>query len=147
MTTRFRKKVRRWRGRTSHGHGAKKKARGGGSLGGRGYSGRHKHKRSLITTKMGDEYFGYKGFHSRKVRGKAINLGDIEKISKGGHEVDLNKLGYSKLLSRGRIKNPVVIKVAAASARAREKVEGAGGRIIIEAEDKEKQVIKAEKQQ
>ncbi len=138
MPVNFRKKVRRWRGRTSHGHGAKKKARGGGSLGGRGYSGRHKHKRSLITTKMNDEYFGYKGFFSRRNRVRAINLGDVEKLAKGESEIDLSLLGYGKLLSRGFVKKPFTVKVAAVSGRAKTKLEKAGGKIIIIGEGKEK---------
>ena len=137
MTVHFRKKVRRWRGRTSHGHGAKKKARGGGSLGGRGFSGRHKHKRSLITTKMNDEYFGYKGFYSRKKKSRAINIGELGKIS-SENDIDLSKLGFGKLLSRGHAARPFTVKVAATSQRAREKIEKAGGKIIVIGERKDK---------
>src|SRR3989338_10503867 len=102
MTTRFKQKTRKLRGRTSHGWGMKKKHRGGGSLGGRGYAGRHKHKYSYVTTKEPD-WYGKKGFHSLKKRVRTINVGDIEEISNEKTEVDLSALGYSKLLSRGSV--------------------------------------------
>jgi len=129
MTIRFRKKVRKWRGRTSHGWGMKKKHRGGGSLGGRGYAGRHKHKYSYVTTKAPD-WYGRKGFHSLKIKGRAINVGDLEKISNGKTEIDLGALGYSKLLSRGQVSKPFNIKVGKFTERAKQKIEKAGGRII-----------------
>jgi large subunit ribosomal protein L15 len=135
MTARFRKKVRKWRGRTSHGHGAKKKARGGGSLGGRGFAGLHKHKYSSVTTGSLDYEFGYKGFHSRKKKVKAINVGELEKISKE-NEIDLTALGYSKLLSRGNVNRALTIKVNSATGRAQEKIEKQGGKIIIMGESR-----------
>lgn len=134
MTTRFRKKVRKWRGRTSHGWGAKKKHRGGGSQGGRGYAGRHKHKYSYVVSKEPD-YYGYKGFYSRKIKGKAINIDELNRLS-NENEIDLSKLGFSKLLSRGKVSKPLTINVAAASSRAREKIEKSGGKIIIEGNKK-----------
>ena len=136
MTVRFRKKVRRWRGRTSHGHGAKKKARGGGSQGGRGFAGLHKHKYSSVVTGTLDYKFGFKGFHSRKKRGRAINIGDLENVVKGASDVDLKSLGYSKLLSRGHVSKAMNIKVHAASQHAVEKIAEAGGKVIITGESK-----------
>src|SRR3989344_8588604 len=100
MTTRFKKKVRKWRGRTSHGWGAKKKHRGGGSQGGRGMGGTHKHKFSWVTTKEPD-YFGKTGFFSLKKKAKSINLANVAKMS--GDSIDLKKLGYDKLLGKGII--------------------------------------------
>ncbi len=126
MTTRFRQKVRRWRGRTSHGWGAKKKHRGGGSQGGRGMGGVTKHKRSFVYTKKPD-HFGYKGFYSLKKRVKSINIGDLEKME--GDTFDLGKLGYGKLLGRGKINRAITVTVDSFSAHAKEKIEKAGGKI------------------
>lgn len=145
MTTRFRKKSRRWRGRTSHGHGAKKKARGGGSQGGRGWAGLHKHKYSSVVTHTIDYEFGYKGFHSLKKKERAINVGDVEKLIKDGHEVDLPALGYGKLLSRGHLGRALTIKASSATDRARAKVEKAGGKLIITGKIKRRQEHRPEK--
>lgn len=132
MTTRFRQKSRRWRGRTSHGHGHKKKARGGGSLGGRGYSGRHKHKFSLVVSKEPDNY-GKKGFFSFREKEKIINVGDLEKISKGQTDVDLASMGYYKLLSRGHVYKAYNVKVGKFTEKAKAKVEKAGGSLAVTA--------------
>ena len=129
MPTHFRKKITRQRGRRWHGWGAKKKHRGKGSRGGKGYGGSSKHKRSYIYA-YEPEHFGYKGFHSLKKKGKAINVGNLEKFGK--LELDLNELGYTKLLSKGNVSSPLVVKVAKFSQRAKEKIEKAGGKIISE---------------
>ena len=126
MTTRFRAKAHKWRGRTSHGGGAKKKRRGKGSLGGRGMGGGHKHKFSLITTYMPDHY-GYKGFYSTGKKPATINVGDLERM--GETEIDLKKLGYGKLLGKGKVTRSIIVTVDSCSAQAKEKVEKAGGRI------------------
>lgn len=128
MTVRFKKKVRKWRGRTSHGGGHKKKRRGGGSQGGRGYGGSHKHKFSYVTSKE-PEHYGYKGFHSKKKRDKTININDIAKMK--GDNIDLVRMGYDKLLGKGKINRAVVVRVSKASAQAKEKIEKAGGRVEL----------------
>jgi len=137
MTTRFKLKTRKWRGRTSHGGGHKKKRRGKGSQGGRGYGGSHKHKFSYITTVEPDHY-GYKGFFSRGKKLKVINVMDIAKMH--GSEIDLGKLGYEKLLGKGTISRAVTVKVDQASAQAKEKIEKAGGMVLEVKEQKAKQI-------
>ena len=127
MTTRFRKKNTLQRASSSHGWGSKKKHRGGGSLGGRGMAGRHKHKYSLVVTKEPD-YFGYKGFTPIKKKEKSINIDEMQKHIKEG-SVDLKSMSYGKLLSSGTISKAVTVKVAKASVRAKEKIEAAGGKI------------------
>ncbi len=126
MPVKFKLKNRKWRGRTSRGWGAKKKRRGGGSRGGRGMGGTHKHKWSWVTTKMPD-YFGYKGFHSRAIKVKSINVEDLQKLD--GSEFNLTKMGYGKLLGRGKIIRAVKVAVASCSAKAKEKIEKAGGQV------------------
>ncbi|MFA4819739.1 MAG: uL15 family ribosomal protein [Candidatus Aenigmatarchaeota archaeon] len=126
MTVRFKQKVRKWRGRTSHGWGCKKKHRGGGSQGGRGLGGGHKHKFSFVTSKDPGRY-GYKGFYSKRKTDKTLNINDIEKMD--GNNFDLGKLGYDKLLGTGKINRSVVVKVKKFSKMAKEKIEKAGGKI------------------
>ncbi len=123
------RKVQKMRGKRTHGYGSKKKHRGGGSHGGRGYGGSHKHKYSLITTKE-PNHFGYKGFHSLKKKLRIINLDQLEKIAEGKKEINLTELGYDKLLGRGSISTPLKIKVKFCSSSAKEKLEQAGGKII-----------------
>lgn len=127
MTLRFRPK-RKGRG-AGTGYGSKKKHRGKGSRGGKGFAGLHKHKWSWVVSKAPDHY-GYKGFVSRRKKEKAINVGDIEKlITDNRNEIDLKKLGYGKLLSRGHVSSALTVKVVKFSERAKEKIERAGGRI------------------
>lgn len=129
MPSKFRRKITRQRGQRSHGWGAKKKHRGKGSRGGKGWGGSTKHKRSYVYTYEPD-HFGYKGFHSLKKKGKAINVGDLEKFGKS--EIDLTELGYNKLLAKGNISSSIVVKVTKSSPKAKEKIEKAGGKVIAE---------------
>lgn len=130
MTIKFRKKNIRQRGRKTHGWGSKKKHRGGGSQGGHGFGGSHKHKFSLIVTKM-PEHFGYKGFVSRKKKtGKEININEAIKLAGGKNELNLTEHGYTKLLGSGIVSKPMTISVAKFSKKAKEKIEKAGGKII-----------------
>jgi len=129
MTIRFRKKLRKQRGTQTHGYGSKKKHRGGGSQGGRGFSGMHKHKFSL-TTSYAKDHYGYTGFFSLRKKDKTINIDEIIKLAENNNEIDLTKLGYSKLLSRGKITRAITIKVKKYSQKAKEKIEKAGGKII-----------------
>jgi large subunit ribosomal protein L15 len=132
MTVRFEKKNRKWRGRNSRGWGMKKKRRGGGSRGGRGFSGMHKHRFSMVVSKQ-PEWYGKKGFHSIKPRDKTINVGDLIKIAKGT-EIDLKALGYDKLLARGHINKAYTVKAVRFTEKAKTKIEKAGGKIIVEKE-------------
>jgi large subunit ribosomal protein L15 len=71
-----------------------------------------------------------------------LNVGDIDEIldrlvelgiaSKDGsaYKLDLNQLGYTKLLGRGSLTKAVKVKVLAATQKAVAKIEGAGGQII-----------------
>lgn len=129
MTIRFRKKTTRQRGSGSHGWGSKKKHRGGGSQGGRGRSGLHKHKYSYVVTKEPD-YFGFRGFTPLKKKERAINIDDMQKLLSGSGVIDLTAMGYGKLLSRGKPERALTVKVRKFSAKAKEKVEAAGGKIV-----------------
>jgi len=95
------------------------------------------------------DYFGKKGFTSTRSLGQktnVINVGKLdeliermaieERLEKKGGKVflDLNKLGYDKLLGSGHITKPILIKVASHSEEAAKKVQEVGGQILEEAE-------------
>lgn len=95
-------------------------------------SGKRSHnKKNLIIKLYGHEYFGKHGFIvppevRRKVR--AINIKDLPRQP----IVDLAALGYDKLLAKGTPSMKQEIKVAMCSAKAKEKIEKAGGKILSE---------------
>ena len=128
-----RKKLRKQRGHRTHGWGSKKKHRGKGSQGGKGYGGSSKHKRSYIYA-YEPEHFGYKGFTpvGGKKKIKIINVGSLERISNGQKEINLNVLGYDKLLSQGNINTSLTVHVKKYSAKAKDKIEKKGGKIVSE---------------
>lgn len=141
MVEKKKKKVTKQRGRTRHGWGGKKKHRGAGSRGGRGMAGSGKRadqRKSKILKEIGNDYYGKKGFFSRKKKGLVLNIKDLEnnidKLTKkeGDYYIfDMNKKGYSKLLSVGTIKNKFKI-IGICSGKTKEKIENAGGEVINE---------------
>jgi large subunit ribosomal protein L15 len=125
-----RKKIEKMRGSKTCGYGAKKKHRGKGSKGGKGHAGIWKHKKSMIIRHEPDAIgkSGFKPKNSKKLR--AINLVDLQKIAKG-QEIVLASLGYDKVLAKGDITKPLVIKAKSFSKGAAEKIEKAGGKAIV----------------
>ena len=130
------KKFRKFRGKRTYGYGCHKKHRGGGSRGGRGKAGGHKHKWSYVV-KYEPERFGKYGFKrptavKRKIR--AININELVKIAeqkeKGKSKINLTELGYDKLLGKGKISRPLTVEVASFSKIAAQKLEKAGGKIV-----------------
>lgn len=90
-------------------------------------------------------YFGKKGFTSpgslgQKIR--VINVGKLdelveslaaeERLKKKGRKsfLDLDELGYDKLLGAGNVTQPILVKVTSHSERAAKKVQEAGGQIL-----------------
>jgi len=130
------KKVRKMRGSRTHGYGSKKKHRGKGSKGGKGYAGSHKHKYIKIV-KYEPWHFGKKGFVSLKKKDKIINIVDLVKISEKINKdvIDLSELGYDKLLAKGKIDKKIHVKVKKISKKAKEKIEKAGGTVEILGEE------------
>jgi len=135
----------KFRGSRTHGRG-KKAGRGAGLHGGRGNAGLHKHKYITLVKFMPD-HFGHRGFkrpQSVVAQNITINLSELElsleslkkdgfaEVKSGKTVVDLRKAGIGKLLGSGRITIPVEVIVDSASARAREKLIEAGGKIIGE---------------
>ena len=143
----MRRRTEKYRGSRTHGRG-KKGGRGAGLRGGKGNAGLHKHKHTYMV-KYDPYHFGRHGFKRHKSLHEdkeTINVGAIQSgISKyldegiakkeGGTIVlDLTQSKHSKLLGGGNIKIPVTIRVHEATAKARQKVEAAGGK--VEAEEK-----------
>jgi large subunit ribosomal protein L15 len=144
MVVRKTKKILKRRGRGS-GYGSHKKHRGGGSRGGRGLAGLHKHKR-MTAIKYMPGHFGKKGFkRPQKVlrEVKAINLKDLAsrvddllkdkkiKEEKEGIKINLSELGYDKLLGTGRIKHRLIVEAKAFSKNAIKKLQEKKGKAIV----------------
>jgi len=128
-----RRKKKRRRGERTY-HGSHKKWRGGGSRGGRGKAGMHKHKWSY-TVKYEPDHFGKKGFKPpKRKKFKTINLKELDRMIKEGiikgEKVNLLELGYEKLLGNGKITIPITIETKYASRKAVEKIEKIGGKVI-----------------
>jgi len=91
------------------------------------------------------DYFGKTGFTSPKSlrqKLKIINVGKLDQMAKLATEtkddkplVDLEKLGYTKLLGTGRVTKPIVVKVSTASKSAADKIKEAGGQVLSGAEE------------
>jgi len=138
------KKVIKYRGSKTHGCGSMKKRRGAGNRGGRGNAGTGKRgdcKKPVIWKNT--KYFGVHGFKNSKNTHESVNLCYLENsadtlfskgmIKKEGeyYIVDLDSLGYSKLLSKGVITKKFKIKCDSATAKAMEKVKNLGGTVIV----------------
>ena len=120
-----------------------KKGRGAGLRGGRGNAGCHKTKR-IMYERVG-RVWGAHGFKRPKSvvsANNSINLKTIEEnadswiaegiATKKGKvvSVDLGEMGYDKLLGTGSTNQSYKITISAASAKAVEKIEAAGGEIL-----------------
>lgn len=141
------RKIRKKRGSRTCGYGRVGQHRKSGSKGER-KAGRHKHGWSWVL-RYEPDYFGKVGFFSPKSLRRDIrclNLKELEeivvkemrKIKKGGKIfIDLEKLGYNKLLGEGKITLPVKVKVPLYTKTALRKIEEAGGEIIADKEMRE----------
>ena len=142
------RKVRKQRGSRTHGWGQIGQHRAGGGRGGHGKAGLDKHKWTYVI-KHDPTYWLKKGFVSTKTLGKKvsiINVGKLDdladkldsekKLEKKGKKIflDLESLGYDKLLGTGEINKPMLVKVASYSEAASRKLEEAGGQILKEEE-------------
>jgi len=146
------RKTRKRRASRTHGYGRVGQHRGGGKRGGRGKAGHHKHRWTYVV-KHEPDYYGKRGFTSPRSLGQKINVINVGKLEelverlaaekllkkKGGKVfIDLDELGYDKLLGTGNVTKPILVKVASHSERATKKVQEAGGQILEET----KQLVK-----
>ena len=143
MTINKRKKNDRQRGSMTHGWGAKKKHRGQGHRGGRGMAGTGKRADTKKPSYWKERYFGKFGFVSKtpKIKINPINISFIEqhisrflssnaiKKENNFYVIDLEQLGYNKLLGDGRASMKFRIKTPYASKAAVEKIKEAGGEV------------------
>ncbi len=134
MKIKKRKKATRFRGTHTHGRGGKKKARGSGHQGGVGMAGTGKRadqRKTLVLNLYGNNYFGKsKTLRKKKrVKLKTMNIRDLEQKFKNMKEINLK--GY-KILSEGELKEKIKITASVASKSAMEKINKAGGEIIIQ---------------
>lgn len=120
-----------------------KKGRGAGLRGGRGNAGCHKTKR-IMYERVGRVWgaHGFKRPQSVVSANNSINLNTIEENYESWIEqgtatkkgkvitVNLKEMGYDKLLGTGSTKQSYKLTISAASAKAAEKVEAAGGEIL-----------------
>ncbi len=126
----------------SHGYGSSKKNRGAGNRGGKGNAGSGKKGQSKRLTKEGVQVLGERGFNSRKPEQNAINLRDIDQRiddmveeglvdEDGGNLVlDLDDIGYEKVLGKGHLNREVEIHAESFSGSAERKIEEADGEAI-----------------
>jgi len=138
------RKIRKKRGSRTQGYGRVGQHRKTGSKGMRNV-GRHKHLWSYVL-RYEPDYFSKKGFvspKSLKQRVNAINVGELdefaEKLSSRKEEeklfIDLESLGYTKLLGSGKVTKPLIVKVSSYSKSAAEKIKEAGGQILTNAQE------------
>lgn len=143
MVRNKRKKNSRQRGSHTHGWGSMKKHRGAGNRGGTGKAGSGKRSDSKKPS-FWKQRVGKYGFVSRgRSSIRAINISTLEKnvdaymlknIAKeeeGVISLNLKDLGYDKLLSKGKVTKKMVIVCNAASSKAVEAVQAAGGKVIL----------------
>jgi len=128
-----RKEKKRRRGERTY-HGSHKKWRGGGSRGGRGLAGLHKHKWSY-TVKYEPEHFGKVGFKRPQAvvkKIKTINLKDLDRLAEktGESKINLKELGYDKVLGSGKVTRPLIVEAKSFSKQAIKKLEEAKGKAV-----------------
>ena len=141
------------RGMGSHGWGARKKHVGtSGHSGGKGMSGTGKgagHKKTLVQKLYGHSYFGKQGITSKgteKRKYHVINLRDLQKdidsLKKKYLKNNVLEMENYKILGEGEVKEKLTIKCLGASESAKEKIEKAGGKIILVIENLNKEESK-----
>ena len=144
MTTRF-KKSRRMRGSVSFGHGRVGKHRK--HPGGRGNAGGLLHHRTLFD-KYHPGYFGKVGmrvFHLKKniYFRPCINLDKLlslvpkdvleqaKTVKDKALTIDVTKYGYYKVLGKGKLPLPIVVKAKYFSKEAEVRIKEAGGACVL----------------
>ncbi len=131
MVVRKDKKNRKYFGTRRWGAGNIKNARGAGDRGGVGKGGR-KHKFTHITAKTPwlIHRKGFTKWNQRKLQ--IITLDGIDRLFENGEAKGSSiELPYHKVLSNGSIRGGIKVSASAFSAKAMEKIKGAGGEAII----------------
>jgi large subunit ribosomal protein L15 len=108
-------------------HGKHKNARGAGSRGGRGDSGKCKHhfmRSMLLGTQMGKHGFVQPNSYDIPV----VNVDVLDQIAGQDGTVVLDE---TKVLGRGRVTRRLIVSALAFSAAAKSKIEAAGGQAVV----------------
>ncbi len=146
MVVRREKKSRKMHGYRNRGWGNVGQHRRAGSRGGVGAAGMHKHYWSWVI-KYFPDWFGKRGFTPRGPEHTpvvtTINVGRLNEIAadmvrKGIAQydgdkivIDVTKMGIAKVLGGGRVTHPIKLIAYDVSERAKEKIEKAGGEVVI----------------
>lgn len=145
MTHNKRKKNSRQRGEWTHGWGAKKKHRGAGHRGGRGAAGSGKRGDAKKPRYWkNDKYFGKSGFssinpnliskigisHLDSIIDTLVSKGKAS-VNGGVFVINLKDIKVQKLLGTGHTSKKFEIVAEFASPRAVEKIQKAGGKVIL----------------
>ena len=137
------RKVRKLRGSRTHGWGTSGQHRDSGSSGGKGRSGRWKNKWTY-TVRHEPRRRGKLGFTCPTGKGivNTINIGELSQLAEkllaqnkakeesGKITIDLEGLGYEKLLGGGKATSRLSVKVSKYSESAAKKIQEAGGEIV-----------------
>ena len=144
-------------GRGTHGWGARKKHISSGNQGGMGMAGTGKmagHKFSLLQKLYpGQEYLGKQGITSRsteRIPNLVINVGyigeNLDAFNAKSKKDGVLDFSEYKILGEGEIKSKVIIKAKSASKSAVEKIEKAGGKVILPQKASEEKAEKESKE-
>jgi large subunit ribosomal protein L15 len=121
-----RPKTKEKRGHRTY-HGKHKNARGGGSRGGRGDSGKCKHhfmRSILLGTEMGKHGFVQPNSEDIEV----VNVDVLDQIAGSDGRIEIPEM---KVLGRGKVTRKLVVSAAGFSASAKDKIEAAGGQAVV----------------
>lgn len=145
MVVRREKKSRKMHGYRNRGWGSIGQHRKSGSRGGRGAAGMHKHKWSWIVKYFRD-WFGKKGFTPRgpelKEETRIITLRELDELAyKLAHSnqavyedgrivINLAKMGITKVVGGGEIRQPIKVIVYKVTENAKRKIEAVGGVVV-----------------
>ena len=146
MTIRRSKKVRKQRGSRTHGYGRISGGhRKGGQRGGKGNAGIKDHKRITRIKALIDSQKGFTA-PNPNLSTRAINIGDINRqieklVANGmatkegkGFKINLTEHGITKVMGKGLVTNTLQITVENITTKAKEKIETAGGKVILVSE-------------
>jgi len=121
-----RPKTKEKRGHRTY-HGKHKNARGGGTRGGRGDSGKCKHhfmRSMLLGTQMGKHGFVRQPLCEEV---EVVNVDVLDQMAGPDGKVEIGKM---KVLGRGKVTRKLEVSAAGFTALARNKIEAAGGQAV-----------------
>ncbi|MGB3943581.1 MAG: uL15m family ribosomal protein [Methanothrix sp.] len=120
-------KLKKFRGSRTCGGGTHKNRRGAGSRGGRGNAGGCKHH--FVRDMMRGRTMGKHGFTRPNAREiEIVNVGELNSMAGDDGKIDL---GRAKVLGGGSLTRAVSVTASSFSAAAREKIEEAGGEVVV----------------